>query len=427
MTTFSDLHSDSLDVITYDFPGNAWYVDSGAAGGADSAGYGTTPAAPFLTLDYAVGACTASNGDVIYLCPGHAETKAAAGSLFAADVAGITIIGLGKGAARPTFTLSDTAAVCTISAASVHLENVLFVAGIDSVVAPLTISAADVTLKDVEMRDTTDVEFVAGVITTAAADRLTIDGFFYNGYTGGNACTIGLKLVGVNTGTIKNSKFIGVFSTGAIQFVTTASTGVLIENCTFLNTGTAVSKDIVSSVAACTWRAVNCYDMVAGYSVEGSDVRALRYVGGPICTTYQSTSPLPNNTAAAAFNFIGAIEILELYAIVTTEIQGQATAFKMQVAPSTQAAATDLCAALDINAFDVGSVVRATLDYSDAALGADDVASAEGEAYAVKSAVAYGAALTSAINIHSAAASTGAVLVVCKWLPNTVGAYLKSA
>jgi hypothetical protein len=72
-------------------------------------------------------------------------------------------------------------------------------------------------------------------------------------------------------------------------------------------------------------------------------------------------------------------------------------------------------------------VVRATLDYSDAALGADDVASAEGEAYAVKSAVAYGAALTSAINIHSAAASTGAVLVVCKWLPNTVGAYLKSA
>ena len=35
--------------------GDIWWVDSGSATGADAAGYGQNPDAPFLTLDYAVG------------------------------------------------------------------------------------------------------------------------------------------------------------------------------------------------------------------------------------------------------------------------------------------------------------------------------------------------------------------------------------
>lgn len=405
-------------------PGDIFFVDSGAAGASDSVGHGKNPDEPFATLDYAIGQCTASNGDLIYLMPGHAETCDAAAE-FAVDVIGVRIIGLGSGSLRPTFTFTATNATATITAASVWLENVLFVAGIDSVVAPLTISGADCTLKNIEFRDTTDIEFVAGVITTAAADRLTIDGLFYNGYTGGNACTIGVKLVGCNSGVIKNSIFHGLFSTGAIQMVTTACTNILIENCKFLNSGTAVTKDVVMGVAACTYQVVNCFDGVAGYKIEGSNVVPVSYYGPPMRCEYTKTT-MPNNTAAACFNFIGAIELQEIFGVVMTGIQAQATAIKFQYQSSTEAAAVDLCATLDVNAFDAGSVIRATLDFSDAALGADDVASCEGEAYAVRPAIIYSLAATGAINIHSAAASTGAIKVIVKWLPLEQGAYLVS-
>jgi len=81
-------------------PGNVFFVHSGT--GTDGAGYGQNPDAPTATLDYAIGLCTASKGDVIYVLPGHAESFAATEG-FDADMAGIKIIGLGWGNNRPTF------------------------------------------------------------------------------------------------------------------------------------------------------------------------------------------------------------------------------------------------------------------------------------------------------------------------------------
>ena len=52
--------------------GNIFFVDSGSATGADSVGAGRNPDLPFLTIDYAVGQCTANNGDYIIAMPGHA-------------------------------------------------------------------------------------------------------------------------------------------------------------------------------------------------------------------------------------------------------------------------------------------------------------------------------------------------------------------
>ena len=278
MTTFSNLQSDSVDIRTVaeNIFGNLWYVDSTHASASDSAGFGIDPDTPFATLDYAIGAATANNGDVILLAPGHAETKAASGSLFAADVAGIKIVGVGQGADRATFTFTHTGAATTISAASVWLENVVYVCGVDSVTTPLTISAADCTLKDVEFRDAANTEFVAGVITTAAADRLTIENFRYTGDTvTGDACTIGIALVGVNNCLIKNARFHGIFSTAAINLKTTKSLGVIIVDCSFENVGTALTKNVVESIADCTFQVSNCFDMVGGYGFSGSDTAAL--------------------------------------------------------------------------------------------------------------------------------------------------------
>lgn len=57
--------------------------------------------APFATLDYAIGRCTASRGDIICVKPGYTDEITAAGTI-AADVAGVSILGLGMGSLRPT-------------------------------------------------------------------------------------------------------------------------------------------------------------------------------------------------------------------------------------------------------------------------------------------------------------------------------------
>ena len=67
--------------------GNVWYVDSGATG--TDAGTSWTNAA--LTVDAAINLATASNGDLIRVAAGHAESFAAADG-FDLDKAGITII-----------------------------------------------------------------------------------------------------------------------------------------------------------------------------------------------------------------------------------------------------------------------------------------------------------------------------------------------
>jgi hypothetical protein len=110
--------------------GKRFYVHST---GTDGASYGTTPDAPFATIDYAIGKCTASKGDIIYVMEGHTETLAAT---IALDVAGVQIIGLGRGALRPKITGLTGIAMVTMTAANVTIRNIhlLAVAGVTYIV-----------------------------------------------------------------------------------------------------------------------------------------------------------------------------------------------------------------------------------------------------------------------------------------------------
>ena len=106
--------------------GNIYFVDSGSSTGGTSAGFGNSPDAPFTTIDSAINQTTANNGDVIYVMAGHSETLTGA-SAITCDVAGVTIIGLGRGTARPTLLLDAGASVSiVVSAANVRWENVIF-------------------------------------------------------------------------------------------------------------------------------------------------------------------------------------------------------------------------------------------------------------------------------------------------------------
>ena len=92
--------------------GDVYFVHS-STGNANNTGL--TPSDALATIDGAINKCTASQGDIIIVMPGHAENIAAATSLVV-DVAGISIIGLGRGRNRPVLSFTNTAGRIPVSA-----------------------------------------------------------------------------------------------------------------------------------------------------------------------------------------------------------------------------------------------------------------------------------------------------------------------
>ena len=163
-------------------PADVWFVDStNVLYGRNAVGYGHNPDKPFLTLDYAVGQCTANAGDVIYCLPGHAETVTAAGGLDL-DVAGITIIGLGTGTLIPTVTLTtaNTADV-DVDAHNITVRNIRFVANFLDIVAAIDVNMCNAAFIDCRFMDTdTDLNARIWIQDANNVDYLTVrDCLFY--------------------------------------------------------------------------------------------------------------------------------------------------------------------------------------------------------------------------------------------------------
>lgn len=119
---------------------------------------GLSAAAPFSTLATGISATTASRGDVIVVLPGHAETI----TTTLTPKAGTSIIGLGWGAMRPTFTSSGAIDLVTVSAANVLLRN-LRLTGAASATALVEISGDDPAFEDIEF-----------IHTAAPVDAVTV-------------------------------------------------------------------------------------------------------------------------------------------------------------------------------------------------------------------------------------------------------------
>jgi hypothetical protein len=228
-------------------PGDIWFVDSGV--GVNGAGYGQNPDAPCATLDYAVCLCTANNGDVIYVMPGHAETIVADSGVDI-DVAGVKVIGLGWGADRPTFTFTTAVtADFKLAAASVHVENILFLGGIDATTGVVEISGADCKLINCEYRDVTG-EATDIIVTVNNADRLLIDGLRVIGAAGDGGDTA-IALDGCDDAVIRNFDIYGNFDLGAIECRTTLSARIKVHDGTIWTEG-AEDLCIAATIANCT-------------------------------------------------------------------------------------------------------------------------------------------------------------------------------
>lgn len=166
--------------------GNIFYVSSTTLGMMDGASSNTDgrsgkdPRKPFATLAYAITKCTASQFDTIVCMPYHAEAVIAA-STIAMSTIGVRVIGLGYGNARPTFSWTTIlSATLTMSAANGAFENCIFdLSGITALVSGIVVSAAGCVIRNntfLTSKAGTGTAPLQSILTTAAADRLLIDG-----------------------------------------------------------------------------------------------------------------------------------------------------------------------------------------------------------------------------------------------------------
>jgi hypothetical protein len=229
-----------------DLPTNAavLFVDSNAtnASDADDTEHGHSFDKPLATLDYAIGLCTDGQGDVILIAPGHTENLTAATSCVV-DKSDLTIVGLGHGLNRPTFSLAtSTAAKISVTVANVTIKNIRVVSALANVAEGLDAEAGanGLWLEDCYFSDgnAANLELLICVTLAAECDDVTIKNCQFHTVTGGG-CTSAIDSVAGNDRLrIEGCDFYGYWGTACVdQDETTASLEIMIKNNNFVNMG----------------------------------------------------------------------------------------------------------------------------------------------------------------------------------------------
>jgi hypothetical protein len=198
---------------------NVYFVQSTHARASNTPAAGTREQ-PFASMHYADTRCTASKGDVVIVLPGHVETVNAAAALDL-NTAGVTWVGMGAGASRPTINFTTVVgADMNIDGAGITMMNFLFTGGIDALTGPIDVNAPDFTLLHWEWRDVTG-QATDVVVADANADRLHLAHFFFNGAAAAGANSA-IALIGMDNPHIHDFRMIGNFAVSAIDCRTTA-------------------------------------------------------------------------------------------------------------------------------------------------------------------------------------------------------------
>lgn len=256
-----------------DTTGDIYFVNS--VTGSDAAGYGLTPDSPTATIDYAIGLCTANQGDRIYVMPNHAETISGATSLVA-DVAGVTIVGIGNG---PLLTFSAAASTISVTAANCSIENIRCYSDYTGgVTAGITVGAtADgFKAKNIRMEEAANTkEFLIGISVAAACHNVEIDGLEFFGVTGGTDSQC-IKFLGAsNFSKVTNFKIYGDFSGAPIDALTAASTYMTIGPGVIVNDDTTAGLSV--SVNASTTGMMRHLDILQAKDTVGPAGAAMAF------------------------------------------------------------------------------------------------------------------------------------------------------
>lgn len=244
--------------------GTIFYCDSGETSGTED---GLSWATATDTLDEAIDLCSNNDGDIILIAPGHAETFTAADG-WDANVIGITIIGLGNGTDKPTFTFNHADAEVAIGADNVTIKNLRFLTTITAVLIGVDIEAGS------------DYTTISGCEWWEEGDNSNTDEF-NSALRIGNAC-IGtliennvfkaeaagaISAIHSDNDTsftmIRNNFFTGDYSSGCINFISVASTDLSIIGNIIINGDMATADTSLNPVAA-----INCVEATSGIVVD---------------------------------------------------------------------------------------------------------------------------------------------------------------
>lgn len=233
------------------------FVDSEATNAldADDGEHGHSFERPLATLNYAISLCTASQGDVILLGPGHAETIEDTGTAsgtttdeVTVDKAGIHIIGIGVGSRIPTFTLegaTDAAIVVLAGATDVHIKNIKIVSNLADVAAGMTLSATSdgAVIEDCIFRDGAAAkELVIGLSIAADCDNITVRNCHFSTVASGG-CGAAIRLAGgCDNSVFEGNVAYGTYSTSAFDADVAASLNLILKNNVFCNEGAAACE-----------------------------------------------------------------------------------------------------------------------------------------------------------------------------------------
>ena len=301
-----------MPVIPMWTTGNVFFVNS--ATGSNTVSDGKDPIHPVATLAQAISKATASNGDLIIVMPGHAETVTTSRAI---NKAGITIMGLGNGDLRPTFTLTGQVPLFSVSAANVSVHNIKFYSATASTsyaMNLLRVAASNFTLSDCEFRTAQKMYHTVRIVS---GDQVTIkDSVFVHTYAPG-AGAAGIKNqncilnIGGTNVVIKNCRFNDTSADAAYKWKAVIEGGKLTAS---LN---VVDCDFVCRGIATRTRTAAASGFMATKYCRGISPSSNTAVGGLFLATYQFILESYN---VAAVNKIGVI------AVTTSDIR-----FKRQV------------------------------------------------------------------------------------------------
>lgn len=247
--------------------GSVFFVDSNH----DQAGTSTNEGQkrqPCSTIASALAQCTANNGDLIILAPGHAETISAAGGI-AIDKAGVHILGMGRGTAMPTITF-DTAitADLDIDAANVTIENVHFRANFADITAAIDVNATDFALIGCRFSEVaTDMNAKIWIQdgATTTSNYMTIQGCYANLTDAAN--THFVNFAGTGTGHIvKDNILNGDWGTMAIGGAGVITDAMILNNNIH---NVATDADACISVAATATGLIAQNNATGGHATDG--------------------------------------------------------------------------------------------------------------------------------------------------------------
>ena len=239
--------------------GNTFFVDSTCGSNTAGGAWGQSWTTPYATLNYAVSKCTTGAGDVILLAPAHAETitatSTASGSStgqLCVDKGDISIIGLGRGTKRPTFTFTTAAAAgvkIVGTSPNVLLSNLLFIADYtNGITAGITVAANcyGLTIENCEFRETANTkEFLISISLAALIEDVVIRGNRFTGVAGGT-CSEAIVCVGAAPRLqVYDNYFHGDWSAACITASAAASLIIMIRDNLFYNLDPTTGKCVV--------------------------------------------------------------------------------------------------------------------------------------------------------------------------------------